>query len=38
MTEEKYNFPEIETFQDPMEPQIDVVQAIRIIQKNDRGR
>lgn len=38
MTEEKYIYPEIETFQDSYEIQIDIVQAIRIIQKNDRGR
>jgi phage anti-repressor protein len=38
MDEEKYNFPEIEVFQDSMDLQIDIVYAIRIIQKNDRGR
>ena len=38
MDEEKYNFPEVEVIQDSMELQIDIVYAIRIIQKNDRGR
>ena len=38
MTEEKYLYPEIEAFQEPMDIQIDIVYAIRIIQKNDRGR
>ena len=30
--------PEIEVVQDPFTLDIDIVQAIRIIQKNDRGR
>lgn len=38
MSEEKYDYPEVETLQDTYEIQIDIVQAIRIIQKNDRGR
>jgi len=38
---EKYNGdddPEIEVVQDPFTLDIDMVQAIRLIQKNDRGR
>ena len=38
---EKYNGdadPETEVVQDPMTLDVDIVQAIRIIQKNDRGR
>merc|ERR1712032_366413 len=33
-----YDEPEIEVVQDPFTLDIDIVQAIRIIQKNDRGR
>ena len=33
-----YHEPEIEVIQDPFTLDIDIVQAIRIIQKNDRGR
>ena len=33
-----YEEPEEELVQDPFVLDIDIVQAIRIIQKNDRGR
>jgi len=33
-----YSEPEVEVVQDPFTLDIDIVQAIRIIQKNDRGR
>jgi len=33
-----YHDPEIEVVQDPFTLDIDITQAIRIIQKNDRGR
>ena len=33
-----YDEPEVEVVQDPFTLEIDIVQAIRIIQKNDRGR
>lgn len=33
-----YDEPEVEVVQDPFTLDIDIVQAIRIIQKNDRGR
>jgi hypothetical protein len=33
-----YDLPEVEVVQDPFTLDIDIGQAIRIIQKNDRGR
>ena len=33
-----FDDPEVEVVQDPFTLDIDIVQAIRIIQKNDRGR
>lgn len=33
-----YDIPEVEVVQDPFTLDIDIGQAIRIIQKNDRGR
>jgi hypothetical protein len=38
MTVDKYNHPEVEVIQDTYDIQIDFLQAIRLIQKNDRGR
>jgi hypothetical protein len=38
LTYKGYSTPEIEVVQDPFTLDIDIVQAIRIIQKNDRGR
>ena len=33
-----YDTPESEVVQDPFTLELDIVQAIRMIQKNDRGR
>jgi len=35
---EEFDIPEVEVVQDPFTLDIDIGQAIRIIQKNDRGR